>query len=187
MKKLALLWVAGLMCAGAGIGCQLSHPKVPDAVDQPAKVESDPDRVAVATENSVLVRRNEAGQVLMQARSDSSTTSFDRKDRSDASSILKGVTGELYQKGVVVSRFKAPQGRFLQAEKTFVLEGGVTITSEEKKIVLTSSSVTWKEASGLITAAGNVWLKGQGFESGPAPSLVTTPDLERFGTPDRFK
>lgn len=187
MNRQILFGAAAFLVLGFALGCQLSHPKVSDTVAPTTQAETDPERVAIATENSVLVRRNEAGQVLMQARSESSTTSFDRDDRSDANSILKGVTGELYQKGMVVSRFKAPQGRFLQNEKTLVLEGGVTITSEEKKIVMTSNSVRWKEASGLITAEGNVWLKGQGFESGPAPSLVTTPDLECFGTPDRFK
>ncbi len=187
MKLQAILSGVALIAVGVLAGCQLSHPKVPETVEPTSKAETDPERVAVATENSVLIRRSEAGEVLMQARSESSTTSFDRKDRSDANSILKGVTGELYQKGVIVSRFRAPQGRFLQNEKILVLEDGVTITSEEKKIVMTSNSVQWKEASGLITAQGNVWLKGQGFESGPAPSLVTTPNLERFGTPDRFK
>ena len=179
-----------LLCAGALVlsACSLPHPKVPASSkdEKEAKKEGE-SPLAVATEDSILKRRNEKGEILVVAHSDSSTTSLDLKTPGKGDSVMVGVKGELYRKGVVISRFAAPKGRFIEADKVLWLEGGVTIESEEKNLTLTARTIRWKEATGLISAEGNVWLKGEEFESGPAPTLVTTPDLERFGTPDRFR
>lgn len=184
------LQILMLLCAGALLlsACSLPHPKVPASRKEEKALRRDGDsEIAVATENSILKRRNKRGELLVLARSESSTTRFDPKTPGKGDSVLAGVTGELFRKGAVISRFAAPKGRFIEADKVLWLEGGVTIRSEEKKLTLTASAVRWNEATGLISAEGNVWLKGEDFESGPAPKLVTTPDLERFGTPDRFK
>lgn len=182
-------WLLALCVGALALGaCNLPHPKVPSArKDEKAAKKDGESPLAVATEDSVLKRRNEKGELLVVAHSDSSTTSIDLKKPGKGNSVMAGVKGELYRKGAVISRFSAPQGRFIEEEKVMWLEGGVTIVSEEKELTLTASTIRWKEATGLISAEGNVWLKGKDFESGPAATLVTTPDLERFGTPDRFK
>lgn len=179
-----------ILCfGGLALGaCSLPHPEVPDAPKTEKVEKKDGERtLAIATEDSVLKRRNEKGEILLSAHSDSSTASLDLKSPGKGDSILVGVKGELYRKGVVISRFSAPKGRFLEADKVLWLEGGVMIKSEERNLTLTARTIRWKESTGLISAEGDVWLKGEEFESGPAPTLVTTPDLERFGTPDRFK
>ncbi len=186
MKKLILPLAALALLNLAA--CSLPHPKVPELApeDKTEAAENGEKPLAIATEDSVMKRRNEKGEILLVARSKSSTTSLDLNIPGRGDSHLDGVEGELYRKGVVISRFTAPKGRFIEADKILWLEGGVTVISEEKQITLTAQQIKWRESSGLITAVGSVWLKGETFDSGPAPKLVTTPDLERFGTPDRF-
>lgn len=170
-------------------GCSLPHPKVPDKAPEVKATEAENGEkpLAIATEDSVMKRRNDKGELLLVSRSKSSTTNLDLNAPGRGDSQLEGVEGEIYRKGAVISRFKAPKGRFIEADRVLWLEGGVTVISEEKRIALTAQQIKWREESGLITAVGNVWLKGETFESGPAAKLVTTPDLERFGTPDRFE
>lgn len=184
-RAVPLLALATLALAG----CSLPHPEVPDKAPEVKTTEAENGEkpLAIATEDSVMKRRNNKGEILLVSRSQSSTTSLDLNSPGKGDSHLTGVEGELYRKGDVISRFNAPKGRFVEADKVLWLEGGVTIISEERKIILTAQQIKWREDSGLITAVGNVWLRGESFESGPAAKLVTTPDLERFGTPDRFE
>lgn len=162
-------------------------PPAPDpAASLPQAQPDDQNRIRINADGSTMTWRKDGATTLV-ARTQASSTELNREDAGDLTGDLKQVSGELFQKGKIASRFQAPEGRFDQNAKSMQLQGGVTITSEERRLVLTASRVRWTEGGGLIRAEGQVWLRGPQFESGPAPVLVATPDLARIGTPDRIK
>jgi hypothetical protein len=124
-----------------------------------------------------------------------SSTALNAKDGDKLAVKLEGVTGKLLEEGKVVCTFQAPRGSFDRASETLQLNGGVTVKSSQARqaqtgpvnLTLTARQIVWTRSENLIEAEGGVWLRGDQFESGPAAKLVTTPDLNRFGTPDRFK
>lgn len=61
------------------------------------------------------------------------------------------------------------------------------VTSENNGVLLTADKVTYNEDTQLIEAEGNVMVSSDTYESGPYDKLVTTPSVDRFGTPDNFK
>lgn len=136
--------------------------------------------------NVKVIHRDDKNVIVMEARAKASTTTVDR-EHGDTKADMIEVAGELYDKGEIVSRFEAPRGTIVDPNTVLNLTGGVVVTSEKYDIVLTADKVVWHKDSRIIEAVGNVWIKGPSFNSGPSPKLVTTPKLQRIGTPDRFK
>lgn len=151
--------------------------------------------MTIGSNSSTLIHRNEKGETILEVNSKESSTALNAKDGEKLDVNLTGVTGRLLEKGQVVCTFQAPQGSFNRDSETLRLTGGVTVKSAQARqaqggpvnLTLTARQIVWTRSENLIEAEGGVWLKGDQFESGPAAKLVTTPDLNRFGTPDRFK
>lgn len=140
----------------------------------------------IRSEGVILERKNDAGVVVMSATAVRALTVAPREG-GPASSNLETVKGKLFRDGKVASNFAAPRAKASEDNRTLDLTGGVRVTSEQYRLVMTADRMVWTENTGLIEAIGNVWLRGENFESGPSPRLVTTPELQRLGTPDRFR
>ncbi len=115
-----------------------------------------------------------------------------------ATGTLKGVTGEIYDKGELSSRFSGDDGEADQSKQTFVLRGHVMVTSkvkpkgkreipaEMKEMKLTAAVIRWDPLAKKFKATGSVMISGPSYEMGPYPEIWATPDLNKMGTPDRF-
>lgn len=156
-----------------------SDPKKPD------EKKKDEPPLDIVSNDVKVVHRDDKNVIVMVARAKASTTSVDR-DSGDTKAELIEPAGELYEDGNVASHFESPKGTIIDPKTVLSLTGGVTVTSEMYDIVLTADKVVWHKDSRIIEAVGNVWIKGPSFNSGPSPKLVTTPKLQRIGTPDRF-
>ena len=99
---------------------------------------------------------------------------------------INQANGHLLEGDQIASRFTADEGEGDRSSGRLVLMGNVRITSEQDGIVLTAEKLTYSETDGLIYAEGNVLIDSKDWMSGPFAKLVATPDLKRFGTPDRF-
>jgi hypothetical protein len=170
----------------AALGCGSSGSKEGNP-PPPPPAELEEGKVAIAADSSRLQHRNERGVVTLEIDSASSVTHLDKESAEELRSELVQVSGRIYRGGIVASRFRAPKGTFDRQAKTLELREGVTVTSEERGLVLTARRIVWTESVNLIRAEGGVRIKGSLFESGPSNLLVATSDLRRFGTPDRFK
>ncbi|MCG9894770.1 MAG: LPS export ABC transporter periplasmic protein LptC, partial [Fimbriimonadaceae bacterium] len=144
-------------------------------------------RIRIAGGASTLTRRDEAGKVILEARSGRSETEVSREGEPSTRAALRQVDGSVFRDGRKVSGFKAPAGRYLEEQKILALEGGVTLTSVEHGLTLRSDRLRWDEATRTFRAEGGVTLTGDRFVAGPTAVLVSSEDLRRFGSPDRFK
>lgn len=99
---------------------------------------------------------------------------------------FENVRGKLFSKGEAASDFQAKRGIARQESETLVLEGAVRIVGLKSKAVLSATRVEWRPERELIEASGDVRVTTPDYSVGPFPSLLATPDLRRFGTPDTF-
>ena len=132
-----------------------------------------------------MTARNDEGEIAWVLRAKNSSVHVEGGKEIDA--VATGVSGELFQKGEVASRYQSEKGLANDVKRTLRLDGKVQVTSEAQKVTLTADRVEWMEDRQLIAARGSVWVKSADYEMGPLPELWATPDLKRVGSPDRFK
>lgn len=109
---------------------------------------------------------------------------------SDFTASAKGVSGSLFDKGTLVSRFTADRASIDRKAQLLLVQGNVRVVSARPGplfgSVLTCSEIKYTDARRLIEASGNVKMDGPQYSIGPFEKLVAAPDLSRVGTPDAF-
>jgi len=131
-----------------------------------------------------LEQKDDAGDLLWVVHGKSSTTIS--QEGGETISELQGVTGEIYEKSVIVSRFSSDKGVASDKDKAIQLDGRVTIISEKDKATLTAATVKWDDQQKLYDARGDVRIKSQTYEA-KAERLLANSTLKKIGTPDLFK
>lgn len=101
-------------------------------------------------------------------------------------SELDVVDGEIYEDGVLVSRFKSDKAFANDKDKSIRFDGHVSITSEKQKATLTADTVAWNDPEKLYDARGDVQIKSSTYEA-RAERLLADATLKRIATPDLFK
>lgn len=99
---------------------------------------------------------------------------------------LEQVSGALYKKGGVSSRFTSDSGEADQAANRLVLKGRVRVVAVDPKAVLTAERIVYQGDRQLIEASGGVEVDAGSYRLGPVPTIWATPDLRTVGTPDQF-
>ncbi len=177
-----------MLCAVMA-GCASAPPK--PSVEPSASAPSKPTEEEVPEDRNfasgavTVTARNEEGEIAWVLRAKNSSVHVESGSEIDA--VATGVTGELFEKGKIASRYQSDKGEANDVKRTLQLDGRVKITSEAQKVVLTADRVEWMEDRQMISARGSVWVKSADYEMGPLPELWATPDLKRVGSPDRFK
>lgn len=143
-----------------------------------------PPKQLAQTSKLEIVSRNEKRQRNWKVVAKSSELSYGADSKLGGS--LKGLTGELFQDDVLVSKLRADEGIAEQENERLELTGNVEITEVKQGTRLTANKVS-RLRTGIIEASGNVWVKGRDGSIGPAEKIWATPDLMQIGTPDRFK
>ncbi|MBS1704697.1 MAG: LPS export ABC transporter periplasmic protein LptC [Armatimonadetes bacterium] len=172
-------------CALLTIGCGSgpSGQKAETSTSAKPNAPQEPER-AVASGKVEMVQRDEQREPQWAVKAQSAELNFDSEKK--ASGNLQGVSGDLYDKGKVVSTFKSNAGDVDQKQSVLNLRGQVVVQSKEQDAVLTADSVKWLAKLRLVKAEGAVQVIGKGYKMGPFPALLATPDLKKVGTPDRF-
>ena len=131
-----------------------------------------------------MEQKDEDGQLLWVVHGLSSVTTT--QEGGMTRSELEGVTGEIYEKGKVVSTFKSIKAVANDKDKSIALEGRVSVTSLEKKATLTANTVGWDDAQKLYDARGDVRIKSETYEA-RADRLLADSKLKKIATPNLFK
>ncbi len=97
------------------------------------------------------------------------------------------VTGEIFDGPELASRFSAEDAKAASESKQMVLMGKVRIDSVKQDVSLYADKVSWMEDRKMFSAQGNVRVDSPGWELGKMEEVWATPDLSKFGTPDKFK
>lgn len=109
------------------------------------------------------------------------------QDAGEKQVFAQGVTGEIFDKGKVASRFTSQDAKAASESKQMVLMGKVRIDSVTQNVSLYADKVAWMEERQMFSAQGNVRIDSPGWELGKMEEVWATPDLSKFGTPDKFK
>lgn len=99
---------------------------------------------------------------------------------------MREVSGQLFQKDAVASKFQASEAYADQEKNVLKLSNKVVITAEKQGLSLSADKVAWLPERQLIEASGHVMLDGRDYSAGPFDRLLATPDLKKAGTPDTF-
>lgn len=109
---------------------------------------------------------------------------------------LNGVDGDVRKDGKVVSHFSAKSGLVDRSKQILLLDGSVKITGNlenakdsqiTEDIELTANRVRYDQTLKRYEADGNVMVVSASMSLGPIPKLYANSDLNRFGTPGKFK
>lgn len=156
---------------------------------------SDPPVNSVKTTNPEITVNSNDGSSFYKVLAQDSEIAVNAKGPDYGS--LKGVHGEINQKGQIVSRFSSDIGVIDRDKQSLVLTGNVKVTKEPdskgdakregKEMVLNAQSVKYDQGRGRIEAEGSVTVTSDNLVLGPLPKLYATPDLKKFGTPGKFK
>jgi hypothetical protein len=103
------------------------------------------------------------------------------------SGVFRQVNGEMFKKERAASKFSAASGEAHRESGDLALTGDVVVHSTSNSSTLRCDHVHYSsKGKQLITATGRVRLQGHwGAVSGLA-TVIATPDLKTFGTPDLF-
>lgn len=172
---LPIAMVAGCGSSGSSQSKPRPAPEKPDPTAPRRQLESRDVTVAQRDERRVPQWTIKGDKALINV-----------SENGKFSGTLEGVTGELYQDGRAASRFSAQRGEADQNRDTLSATGDVTITDTKTGTKLIAEHMKWLASRKLIEASGNVRVIGTDYEVGPMPRVLATPDLKKFGTPDRF-
>lgn len=138
-------------------------------------------QAASATRRSETPPRNPLWKISWQ----SATLDFDQSG--GLSGIFKTVSGDLYRKEERASRFSAASGEAHRESGDLALKGSVLVESIANSSALRCDEVHYaSKGKQLITATGDVQLRGDWGTVTGLSKVIATPDLKTFGTPDLF-
>lgn len=109
------------------------------------------------------------------------------QDKNTFFGSMTGVSGEIYDRDQVASRFSANTADANKAQDTLQLSGNVDLSSEKPASHLHCRSLAWDPAQRVVKATGNVTLETPSYDLGPVPELWATPNLSQAGTPSEFQ
>ncbi|HVL38618.1 MAG TPA: hypothetical protein VM328_04420, partial [Fimbriimonadaceae bacterium] len=99
---------------------------------------------------------------------------------------MHGVSGTIYEGGVEVSDFSAQRAQADKESNLLRLSGQVRVVARESQSVLTCDTLDWLDVTEMLQAQGNVTLETPAYQVGRFPVIWAAPELEEYGTPDRF-
>ncbi|MBS1707961.1 MAG: LPS export ABC transporter periplasmic protein LptC [Armatimonadetes bacterium] len=173
------------MVALAGCSAPAPKPK-PPAEDKGPGLTA----VPVLAPGVTLTARDNKGKVTWVLHAKESKVTVGGKG---SQAEVQGITGEIYDGGVVSSRFSADAGEADQTTHFLSVHGHVSITSEPANgrkgsaVTLTADRAKWLDDRQLVAAQGSVWVRSDVYETGEYRELWANKDLTRVGTPDRFQ
>jgi hypothetical protein len=96
------------------------------------------------------------------------------------------VKGNAYEKGKVASSFFANHAEADKAADRLILDGGIKITSESTKAVLTAKKVEWLPKNKLFKASGDVLLDSPHGVVGPVDVLFADANLKKVASSIKY-
>lgn len=172
-------WAAGAaLIFASGCGGPTPVQRRANVADEPASERR------VDTGESEVVRRGPDREPAWSAKSASARLSYGGEG--NFGGRFEDVSGLIFSEGKPASEFKARAGVAEQESETLILEGSVRIVGIESKATLSAMRVQWRPDRKLVLASGDVRVNTPDYSIGPFPSLLATPDLRQFGTPDTF-
>lgn len=171
-----------LIAAMVAAGCGNRETKAPSEGGKDIPI---PPELTKASTGPVSVERRGDDQSLQwTVRAESSNLELNSPNK--LAGNLNKVTGCLYQKGVIASKFSADLANADQAKNKLDLSGQVVLNAEKEGLKMTALKLKWVPERKLIEASGHVMLESSDYIVGPFESILATPDLKKFGTPDTF-
>jgi len=167
-------------------GCS---PKKQDSGANPSEsgsAEKEPsERRVIASGPVDMEAANPAGERVWTLHGESSRVGMESEGETEL--FANQVSGEIFQKGVLASTFKAVEAKAARETRTLVLTNRVEIQSVSENIILRADKVSWMEDRELFAATGNVEVDSPGWLLGKMDEVWATPDLKKIGTPSKFK
>ena len=96
------------------------------------------------------------------------------------------VKGNAFEKGEVASTFSADHAEADRAADRLILDGGIKITSEATKAVLTAKKVEWLPNDKLFKASGDVSLDSPKGVVGPVDVLYADANLKKVASSIKY-
>lgn len=148
---------------------------------------------AVKTSATEITVQNEKGDGSYVVRATNS--SINMTNDGPEYGELSGVTGEIKEGTDTTSRFSAESGLVDRSKQTLLLTGAVKITGrldpdkgdKSEMIKLFADTVRYDQALKRYEATGRVTVVSNSMSLGPVPKLYANSDLNRFGTPGKYK
>ena len=166
-------------------GCGKSQPRSANLEPKPKVAVTPPQRTAVAGGSGT--RYANTKQVNRERLW---TVNWDAADIAFAeggafSGQMREVTGEIFQKDKATATFSADLGEAIKGTNRLKLVGNVRVVSKNVRApdtVLTANRILWFPETQRYLASGNVLVEGSWGTVGPMENLVTSANLDTFGT-----
>ncbi|NEO84453.1 MAG: LPS export ABC transporter periplasmic protein LptC [Spirulina sp. SIO3F2] len=143
--KPKLLWgLALVLIASFGVACRTGSPA--SDVDETAS-ESATYEEQLILNNATLENADEAGQVLWKIKAQRT-----RYEPNKKGAQIEGITGNLYQEGQIVLKFKADEGEIIGDGQELFLRKNVVGLDPRTGVVLQCQEVQWLPEDGVLMA-----------------------------------